>query len=286
MDPTWFINGKFAKKSEATIPANDSALMRGCGFFEYARTYEKIPLLLDQHINRLFFSASFFGISIEYTRDEIASIVHDLIDKNPFPNAGIKMLVSGGPVLDLVPQEKSSLYIYLSPFAPFPEAHYEKGIRVKTANTTRAFPICKTTFYLPGIMARKQAHAAGFDEAAYVNDAGHILECPTSNLFFFREGAWHTPKNGVLPGLTREIVMEIANDPVVERDIALSELPTFTEVITTSTNREVMPIAAIDAHTYAITEKTRTLIKQFNEFITAQTDEKTPFHAPTLNSHS
>jgi len=263
MEAIWYIDGKFVPKSQAVIPANDSALMRGCGFFEYARTYNNVPFHLEKHLDRLFFAANHFGVPMAYTKEELTDIVFALIEKNTIPNAGIKMLVSAGPVLDLIPEEKSVLYIYLYPFTPFPEENFTKGIRIKTANVTRPFPECKTTFYLPGILARKQALAAGYDDAAYVNEHSHILECPTSNLLFYRDGAWHTPKEGVLPGLTREVVIEVSEEPVIERPIHLSELHTFDEVITTSTNREVMPIAAIDHHTYPVGPKTLHLMGRY-----------------------
>jgi branched-chain amino acid aminotransferase len=263
MDSIWYINGKYVPQTQAHIPANDSGLIRGCAFFEYARTYNHTPFMLKEHIDRLFSAAASFDITLQNTKEEVACIVETLLTKNTSPNAGIKMLVSGGNVLDLIPEEKSALYIFVYPYAAFPEENYADGISLKTAHITRPFPECKTAFYLPGIMARKKATLAGYDEGLFVDDKGHLLECPTSNLFFLKDNTWHTPKEGVLKGLTRQVVLQIADLPITERAIHLSEIPTFDEVCTTSTNRAIMPISRIDSHPYQIGHATHTLMEAY-----------------------
>jgi branched-chain amino acid aminotransferase len=106
--------------------------------------------------------------------------------------------------------------------------------------------------YVNSVLATMEAKANGFDEAIFLNEAGHVVEGATCNLFLKRDGKLITPppSDNILEGLTRASVMELARREmglaVEERSIDRSELYIADEVFLTGTAVELAPIIKID----------------------------------------
>ena len=97
-------------------------------------------------------------------------------------------------------------------------------------------------------MALKKAKAAGALEALYVNRQQHILEGTTTNFFIFQGSKLITPGDDILPGITRDVVLELVQDQfeVIERPILFDDLPLASEAFITASNKEVMPVCRVN----------------------------------------
>jgi branched-subunit amino acid aminotransferase/4-amino-4-deoxychorismate lyase len=109
----------------------------------------------------------------------------------------------------------------------------------------------KATNYLDNLVAYSEAAALGAEEAILLNERGFIAEGSMSNIFLVAEGMLLTPseESGILPGITREAVLELARELGVEAaegEIPLADLLRADEAFLTSSVREVMPITSID----------------------------------------
>lgn len=102
--------------------------------------------------------------------------------------------------------------------------------------------------YISAIGALQQAKLTNAVEALYMNQQGHVLEGTTTNFYIFRGSQLITPKEGILNGITRDVVLELAKSQfeIVEQPIYYSELSSCDEAFITSSTKEIMPVVKID----------------------------------------
>jgi branched-subunit amino acid aminotransferase/4-amino-4-deoxychorismate lyase len=108
----------------------------------------------------------------------------------------------------------------------------------------------KSINYLLNVMARMEAAARGLDEALLLNEEGFIAEGGGSNIFFVKEGrlVTPTPESGLIPGVTREVIIEIAGHlgiPVSEGTVGIGAIKKSDEIFMTNTIIEVMPVTEV-----------------------------------------
>lgn len=245
----WYINGIWVHPHEATLSINDVAVLRGYSTFEALCTYNQRPFHLDQHLNRLYRSAELIELQIPWSRQQIRDIVHELISRNTYKNASIRLLVTGGETEDsILPVGKPTLAVLITPLGERDMQRFARGYKVITTNLQRVAPEAKTTSYLAAIRALKDASRRGADDALFVNEQGHVLEGTRSNFFVFRGNTLVTPRAEILMGITRNVVLELAQGrfPIEERPILLEELPLVDEAFMTGSSREIMPVVQID----------------------------------------
>ncbi len=245
----WYINGTWVHPHEATLSINDVAVLRGYSAFEALRTYNQRPFHFDEHLNRLYHSAELIELQIPWSRQQIRDIVYELISRNTYKNASIRLLVTGGETEDsILPVGKPTLAVLITPLGERDMQRFATGYKVITTSLQRVAPEAKTTSYLAAIRALKDASRRGADDALFVNEQGHVLEGTRSNFFVFRGNTLVTPRTGILMGITRNVVLELAQGrfPIEERPILLEELPQVDEAFMTGSSREIMPVVQID----------------------------------------
>lgn len=265
-----FLNEQFTTMSRASIPLFDLGVVRGYGVFDYLRTYNRIPFHLHKHLSRFIVSAKSIGLFVPKTLSEIEVLITNMINKVVADELSIKLILTGGISEDqLTFEAKPTLAIAVYPFVPLvTQEEYSRGFSLTTTKHERIFPQSKTLVYLPAILALREAKKLGFDDALYINSNNHILESTTSNLFAFKGNKLYTPKEGILSGITREVMLEIAKKyfEVYEEPILYSELSFLDEIFLTSSNKEIVPVVTVDKHpigTGQPGEKTKFLTKEF-----------------------
>ncbi len=268
-----YINNKIIEGDHATVSVYDLGLTRGYGVFDRLRTYGKRPFHLDDHLKRLQFSASKTHLPLPKPIDEIKQIILHMVQQSKSGESDIRVIVTGGISQDgLSFSGKSNLIISVSPFTPFSQSYYQKGICAVTSPLMRSFPECKTTHYLPAIVALEQAKKSGAEEILFCTKNQEILEGATSNFFAVKKGRLITPPGPhILLGITRAIIIALAKDrfPLEERNLHFNELPDLEEAFVTSSNREVLAVTKIDgcAIGHAIPGPiTQFLYQQFQEY--------------------
>lgn len=270
----FYIDGEFVEDSNAYLPATDLAVMRGYGVFDFLRTYHGVPFELGAHVQRLRNSASLIELDVPWSDDEIDGIIHQTLSRNPRPDGreqNVRIIVTGGPSANgLMPLGESRLLVMVTPATPIPPQHYAHGVKVITERIERYIPDAKTLNYIPAIKAMKRATREGAVEAIYVDREGLALEGTTTNLFAFYGDTLVTPQTGILPGITRNVVLRLARAlfAVEERTIPLAELLKADEVFISASNKQIMPVVQVDESTIAdggVGARTRRVMDAFGD---------------------
>ena len=244
-----YVNGKYLPLTEAGLPVQDLAILRGYGVFDFFRTYNGQPFKLTEHLQRLARSASLIELDLPWSLTQIEEIVQRTLAKNTITESNVRIVVTGGVSSNSVtPDTGPGLIVLVTPLRVYPTEYYTHGVKAITVSANRFIPDAKTINYMAALMAQKKARAAGAVEALYINGQGHLLEGTTTNLFVFRGQQLITPHEGILPGITRNVILDLAQEmfEVVQRPISVDELPVVNEAFITASNKEIMPIRQID----------------------------------------
>src|SRR5512139_734729 len=245
----YYVDGKYVADSEAVFPMNDLGLLRGYGCFDFMRTYNGKVIFIKEHVQRLFRSARQVGIDLPVSETELIHWVEETLKRNPPVESNVRILVTGGSSPDFItPQGRPRIAIMVAPLSPYPQTWYADGAKVITVPYTRAIPGAKSIDYIRAIMVLAEARQKGAIEAVYLDPGGFVREGTTSNLFAFIGDKLATPGAGILEGITRQKVLELAEKTyaVEIREIHRSELAKAAEVFITSSNRLIVPIARVD----------------------------------------
>jgi len=252
-----WLNGTLLPEGEARVSLFDRGYLYGDGLFETMRAYGGKIFRLRQHLVRLTEGARELGLRLRLACSQIEQAAADLLDTSGLSDAYLRLTVSRGPGLGPLP--KHNLKPTISLIArrlrlPSPQ-EYEKGwkaVLVESALSLNSqLSKVKSLSYLDKVLARIRAREAGADEALLVNSQGEIAEASTSNFFLLQEGRLLTPplKAGLLRGITRETIMELAprlSLGVSEATLTPEEVFSAQECFLTNSIMEVMPLTSLE----------------------------------------
>lgn len=257
-----FLNGEILGESSARISVHDRGLLLGDGLFETMRAYEGKIFRLAAHLARLRASAEFLRLRFDYRDDEIEEGIAELIRRNACPDAYVRLTVTRGPCargLQLDPAAAPTVLMSVRSLAPYPPEQYRRGMKLIISairrNSASPLPRHKTLNYLPCLLARQEAMDAGAHGAVLLNEHGQVAEESVSNLFLALGGRLLTPPvySGLLPGITRAAVMELAEAAglrLEERPVGAGELFDCDEMFLTNSLMEVMPVRSVDKRVF------------------------------------
>ena len=276
-----YLNGEFVEKADAKVSVFDHGLLYGDGVFEGIRLYDGCVFKLEEHLERLEFSAKAILLDLPMSLDEFAEAVCETCRRNDLSNGYIRLVVTRGPGhLGLTPDGcgPPNVIIIADDIQLYPEKLYENGLKIISVPTRRINasalpPAVKSLNYLNNILAKIEAKKIGFLEALMLNDKGEIAECTGDNVFIVSKGTVFTPPldAGSLRGITRGAVMDLAEEigyEVREQALTRYDLWTAEECFLTGTAAEVIPCVEVDHRTIGDGkpgEVTRSLISKFRE---------------------
>lgn len=255
-------------------------MLYGDGVFEGIRAYSGVVFKLREHIDRLYDSAKAIMLEIPLSKEEMVDAVLETLRKNNLKDAYIRLVVTRGVGdLGLDPRRcpKPTVIIIAQPMKPLlGEEVKEKGVSLIISSVRRdrvdaTSHQAKTLNYLNSILAKIEAINAGADDAILLDGRGFVSEASAANLFIVKGGRVITPPPtaGILPGITRATVMELARRlgyEVEERELTPHELFTADEVFLTGTASEIVPVTKINGRVIGDGrpgEVTRRLIQEF-----------------------
>ena len=187
-----------------------------------------------------------------WTTAELTRIILETLRRNEasvHSESNIRIIVTGGTSPDFMThQGQPRLLVLVSPIPRLPETWYTDGVKIISWEVERSIPGAKSIDYISASLALKKAAAEGAVEALYIDRHGLALECTTSNIFAFVGEKLVTPGRGILSGVTRKVVLELAEAlfPIDIRDISRAELLAAEEVFITGTSKGLVPVVRVD----------------------------------------
>jgi D-alanine transaminase/branched-chain amino acid aminotransferase len=186
-------------------------------------------------------------LEVGKSREELQTIITQLIQKNAISNGGIRITLTGGNSDDGYQIAKPNLIVSLHLFqSPTPE-QFEKGIKLVSYEHQRQLPLVKTIDYLMAVWLQPYIKQQQADDVLY-HQNGIITECPRSNLFIVtQDEKVITPSENVLKGITRKRILATPHFQTQERSISLQEVLEAKEVFISSTTKIILPVTGINS---------------------------------------
>jgi len=302
-----WMNGKLVDFADAKISVFTHALHYGSGVFEGARCYAtkrgSEVFRLDDHLDRLLWSAKIYRMAIPYTIEELKEATLAVIRANGFEACYIRPLVYRGfgslgvnpfpnPVDVVIGCYEWGKYLG-------PEA-IENGVDVCCSSWMRIAPntmpaMAKATAnYANSQLIKMEAITTGYHEGIALDHNGRISEGSGENLFLVWKGLLVTPplSASTLPGITRLSVLELAKElgiPIEEKTVPREMMYAAEEMFFTGTAAEITPIRSVDRIPVGKGKRgpiTQRIQKAFFEIVEGLVPDRhgwlTPVHAPVV----
>ena len=275
-------NGTFVKAADAKIDLYAQTLHYGIGAFEGIRSYEtpegtKI-FKSDEHYNRLRYSSEVMGLEFPWTNEELKKASYQLLEKNGLTNAYLRPLIYTNSNMGLTPATESFLVIQAWEWGRLYGTELSKVMTssYQRPNPKSIFVDAKVTgHYANSILAQQEAKMKGFDEALLLDADLNVAEGSGANFFFEKDDKLYTiPKGNILPGITRNTVLELAKEleiEVIEKHFTPEEVKEADSAFFTGTAAEVAGIKSLDEYEFPLDWEDslgRLLAKRYRRLVT------------------
>lgn len=252
-----YCNGRFVQEKDAKISVFDRSYLYGEGSFETLRAYDGAIPFLNLHYYRLRENCAALGLDLPLDEFAFGRMLKQLAHRNKLADAYMRVTVSAVGLslgMDLPRQLPVQVVAFCRPLHERPAKWYSRGAKLVIAKTVTAdqprLAMLKSTNYLSKMFARREANAAGAADALIRNVQGKILEGSASSLFAIRGGRLSTPpiSDGILPGVTRSVVLGIADTLLIpwrETHFTEKTLQEADEIFITGSTSEILPIAEV-----------------------------------------
>jgi len=258
-----YLNGEWLPAASAQVTLYNQTMHYGNGIFEGIRSY-KTPdgvkvFKAKEHYERFIKSAQLMYIPVNNTVEEFIDITYQLLEKNNMGDAYIRPLLFLDPNMSLVPVEKSNLFMCAWEWGKYLGSELLRiGIsKFERPNPKSCHIEAKAVgHYTNSILASTEAKRRGYDEALLLDSTGHIAEGPGANFFYEKDGVLYTcPLGNILPGITRNTIIELAEENGIEVVVKLStpdEVKTADSAFFTGTAAEVAGIQSLDEYVFPL----------------------------------
>ncbi len=273
-----YYNGKYGEIEEMSIPMNDRVCFFGDGVYDatYSRNYKIFTL--DEHIDRLYNSASLLGMNITETKEEMKAILNEMVSKMDTGENFVYWQVTRGAGMrnHVFPENaKTNLWITIS-HRDIVDTY--KKVKLITMEDTRFFHCnIKTLNLIPSVIASEKAKQAGCDETVF-HRGERVTECAHSNVHIIKDGVFVTAPtdNLILPGIARAHLIKACKKlgiPVSETPYTVDELMNADEIIISSAGSLCLAAEEIDGK--KVGGKSPELLKKLQDEVLREFMEET-----------
>lgn len=257
-DGAAYVDGDIVPVAEARIPLTDLGFLRSDTTYDVVHVWDGRFFRLDAHLDRFLEGARKLRFTLPLDRDGIAGVLHRLVAATGLRNAYVNMTASRGPLPRGTRDPlacANRLYAFAIPFMWIAQpAEQEAGVAMIVASPERipmsSFDQTVKNFMWGDLTAAMiEAGEKGARLPVLLDRDGNITEGPGFNVFVVRGGRLMTPDSGVLHGITRKTVLELARDSNIETvvsSVPLADLVGADEIFATSTAGGVMPVTMLD----------------------------------------
>ena len=244
MKPFCFADGKIIPTQDARIHPADLAVIRGYGIFDFFRTEQYLPVFLEDYLDRFIASAAKTYLPLAYSREELRTIISELIAKNDLKQGGVRMVLTGGISENHFSPATGTLFLFGEELSFPSEEKYQQGVKLLTVEHVRAIADIKTTNYTLPVWHSMQWKQQGAEDILYHWD-GLVSESSRSNFYIVKDGIISTPDKHILMGITRKHLLDVAGNVEI-RPISLEEVWEADEAFISATTKILLPITQID----------------------------------------
>jgi branched-chain amino acid aminotransferase len=251
-----FHNGRLAPVEEIRLSPSQAGLLNGWGLFTTLRVVEGIPFAFERHWKRLSRDAQITRCPFPFEADKVHDDLIDVLRANNVREGSARIYIihnQAGFWRSDEDMPAADLLIYS---ADLPPVHQAVRLAIREHGRHAESPLAgvKVTSWLNNVWNLAEAQKAGWDEVILLNERGEISECTAANVFCVQEGRVLTPplSSGCLEGVTRSLVLELgpaAGIEVDEQTLFPEDIYCSDEVFISSTNRNVIGVAAVGGHT-------------------------------------
>ena len=277
-----WMDGKFVKWENANVHILTHALLYGSSVFEGVHAYKTNKgtaiFRLDDHIERLFYSAKALGMNPKFTKNALKNAIKDIIKINNLGDAYIRpAFYYGYGNVGVYPKNvPTNIAIIALPWSKY----FSKNLRIMISKYIRhsekssVFGVKISGNYANSILAMHEARINGYDEALMLDYRNYVCEGPAENVFLVKNNKLMTPSSkSALHGITRGSILKLSEDLEIEayeKNITLNEVKNADELFFCGTMMEIAPIISInnkkigDGKVGVVTKKIR---KKFYEAV-------------------
>lgn len=272
-----WLNGAFVPEDDASISLRDTGLLHAAGVFTTLRAQNGKIFRLDAHLARLRRSCEVLFIPLQYRDAQLRKSLEELLQRNVLTESRLRLTVTRGQArqdplhgLSLRP----NVFATAAPLEPYPQEFYDRGMTVLVLDEQKLNPYDiqaghKTLNYFSRLAALRDANQRSAGEALWFNVHNYLQSGSISNVFVIKDGVIRTPptaeelrdpqtaasvpypKSAVLPGITRQTVLELAGREGVAAEpaaLTINHLLQADEVFLTNSIMGVMPVCRIERH--------------------------------------
>ena len=275
----WF-NGELVDWPDVKLHVLSHALHYASSVFEGERVYNKKIFKLEEHTERLFYSAERMDMKIPYTQEQVNEACKEIVEKNSIIDGYVRPIAWRGAEMMGVSAQSTKINLAIAVWewpSYFDPEQRLKGIRLTLSKWKRPSPEtipCDTKaagLYMICTLSKHDAERRGYADSLMLDYENYVAEATGANVFFIKDGEIHTPKpDCFLDGITRRTVIDIAKKrgiKVIERKILPEEMSDFPECFLTGTAVEVTPVSEIVECKFTPGEITKNLMEDYLMFV-------------------
>ena len=255
-----FCNGDYVSLEQASVPLIDAGFVHADAAYDVVTVSRGSFFRLDDHLARMELSCEKFFLNNPFPREEVREILHKLVALTGLKDAYVWWCVTRG---SLVGAERSNvnsfnngMYAFVTPYATISDD--EQRTRGFDLMVSKAYnrihpkavdPTAKNFHWMDMKLALFEAKMAGKDWSVLTDANGILTEAPGANIWFVKNGELYTPAEGCLKGVTRQSVVDIAEEmgvPVHLGTYSADELRAADEAFTSTSAAGISPIRSVD----------------------------------------
>jgi len=280
----WF-NGELVNWTNAKIHVLNHGLHYASCVFEGERVYDGEIFKLEEHTDRLFYSAKRMGIVIPYSPKEINTASKEIVTAQKIKDGYVRPVIWRGSEMMAISAQKNKIHVAIASWewgSYFDPNLKLKGIKLNISSWRRPAPNSvpwdtkAAGLYMICTLSKHEAESKGYTDSLMLDHEGNVAEATGANIFFKdKSGSLHTPTpDSFLDGITRRCIIAIAKSKgikIIERKIKPEEISNFVGCFLTGTAAEVTPVSQINKFEFKVCNLIQDLSTSYQNLVRKKT---------------